>query len=1806
MKSNKTIKLIPVLLALAGFMTSIVRGADLFWDANGATAGTGGAGTWTTANTWRDGSATGTLGNWADGNVAQFGGTAGAVTVGTVSVGGMGVTVNSYSFTAGTITFSGGILDVNTIGGASGGATFTCNLAGSVVFKATGNAAAANVSAPPAAINADNTGLTSFELNANAVGNPLSLLHQGALGPNGSTVTVTKGVLSLSAASGTTYNSWVTSFGSGGIRLRVTGTQTYSGNGTLTGNVDFMTIAGATLIYLGTLDIGANTLTLAPTTLGSGAVTLNGAITGSGNLAVNIATVLAAGGDGTVTLGAANPLFTGTATTYQNKGRLTLNHVNALQNATLDTGASGSQSVTFGVAGDNTYNIGALTGSDALAIGANTISVGVKTVDTTFSAVISGSGGKLTKVGANKLTLATSPTYDGLTTVSAGTLALNSGIALATSSSVSIAAGGTFDVSASSTYTLGSGASLTASGTGTGLGSTAAQIKAGVGTTGLDLGSRPVTLNFTPTGFSGDSTHPALYVSSGTLNINSAITVVNNGASPLGNGTYVLIKAANASTTGTPTLSGGSVGGQGLVAGKNALVQRNVSTGDIELTVQDALVSTTTLTRHTGTVNNNTYGDTLQFDISVTGSGATPTGTVELRDGSPSGTLLGSASLSGGAATISPALNALTAGTHTLYAVYSGDPTYQSGSGTLSQTVLALSVTVSGASASSKMFDNTTAATLTSGTVSTVVSGDTSTEINANSGSFANVGPGTGITVTTVLSGTKASSYSLSSPPTFTADILTAATWTATTTPASWNTTANWLNNLVGTGSGNTADFNTVNLPADTTVNLTAPRTIGSLIFGDTDTSSAASWTLANNGSGANTLTLAGGTPTVTVNALGAGKIVTITAAVNGTEGLTKSGVGTLALGTIGNSYSGGTTINQGILQIADNQHLGAIPGSFTAANITLNGGTLSNSATVTLGATRGITLGSSGGAIAFVTGNNSVGGIIAGANPGPLQVTGSGGTMNLQGANTYAGGTTLSGSGTMVVGTVNSVGTVGSITSGPFGTGTLNLNGSQLRALTSAPSDPVVLLNNVALSADTTFPTVAGELGLTFAAPVAISGGSRVITTDVGTTVSGKLLTLSGVISDGGNNYGLTKAGAGTLVLSGANTYGGPTLVNAGALVVTHNTALGNTVGATTVASGAGVALSGGVTVTENFSIAGTGPAVGSGIAATQRGAIQSSSGNNVVSGNITITAASTRIGCQDGASLTISGTITTNGLVSGLILRNGLDTSGSTTTISGTGNAWGDTQIFGGTTRLGVNNGLSPGRLTVGTGSIGSTTFDLNGYHQTLVNLQSAGTAPGITNSSAALATLTLNNTGEDQSYGGYLNGSIALVKDGAFRQTFTAPAAYTGATIINGGTLAFAGSGSMANSPLIGVASGATFDVSGLSSAFTLGTSQALSNTAAGTGILNVGSVGMNTGTGRLGISFNGSPAFAVTNGTLTLLSGTVVNLNNLGPALGSGSYKIISKIAAGTPGTVVGTAPTSVTVGGNGVNGTASLQIVGGELYLNVIGTTTLALSSASPTNGYLDSVTLTAAVQTNSATAGNATGNVTFTYQTNGVPFLTNVVSLTVLADGTATNILTTLPRGTNLITAAYPGDSNYLASSASLNQIVTNHPPTAVDGTYYRAKALSLKFAITNLLAHVTDADGDTIALQSVGSGLTNATITADSTYVYYLPGTGAGSNDNDVVSYTVSDGFGGTATANIFINVYSATGQAQMSIPTNGVVNIKFFGIPNYTYVVQTTTNLSVPWWTLSTNAAGTNGIWQFTDLNATNAQQYYRLAQP
>jgi hypothetical protein len=53
--------------------------------------------------------------------------------------------------------------------------------------------------------------------------------------------------------------------------------------------------------------------------------------------------------------------------------------------------------------------------------------------------------------------------------------------------------------------------------------------------------------------------------------------------------------------------------------------------------------------------------------------------------------------------------------------------------------------------------------------------------------------------------------------------------------------------------------------------------------------------------------------------------------------------------------------------------------------------------------------------------------------------------------------------------------------------------------------------------------------------------------------------------------------------------------------------------------------------------------------------------------------------------------------------------------------------------------------------------------------------------------------------------------------------------------------------------------------------------------------------------------------------------------------------------------------------------------------------------------------------------------------------------------------------------------------------------------------------------------------------------------------------------------------------------------------------GIPGCSYALETATNSPMgPWWPMATNTANTNGALIFTNLQATNSQQYYRTALP
>jgi beta-galactosidase len=148
-------------------------------------------------------------------------------------------------------------------------------------------------------------------------------------------------------------------------------------------------------------------------------------------------------------------------------------------------------------------------------------------------------------------------------------------------------------------------------------------------------------------------------------------------------------------------------------------------------------------------------------------------------------------------------------------------------------------------------------------------------------------------------------------------------TWTADAN-GNWSDASNWFGSNVADGSGNTADFSTINLTADRIVTLDAPHTISTLNFGDTAPDH--NWTLA----GANTLTL-GTTPVINV----VNQNATISTVIAGTA-FTKIGLGTLLLnGTTANTFAGTLSVNAGALT-EDFSNLG------TPVDLINNGVTLS------------------------------------------------------------------------------------------------------------------------------------------------------------------------------------------------------------------------------------------------------------------------------------------------------------------------------------------------------------------------------------------------------------------------------------------------------------------------------------------------------------------------------------------------------------------------------------------------------------------------------------------------------------------------------------------------------------------------------------------------------------------------------------------------------------------------------------------------------------------------------------------------
>lgn len=306
-------------------------------------------------------------------------------------------------------------------------------------------------------------------------------------------------------------------------------------------------------------------------------------------------------------------------------------------------------------------------------------------------------------------------------------------------------------------------------------------------------------------------------------------------------------------------------------------------------------------------------------------------------------------------------------------------------------------------------------------------------------------------------------------------------TWSATTgSPASWGTAGNWTGSVIADGASSAANF-TSNITGGYTVNLDVSRTIGSVVIGDSSPSNA--FTIATGG---NTLTFDNGSSNaaLTQNGNGASDVVSGNLAI--------AGNGTLVIS--GSRGFSSFTVSAGITS------------ALSAGTQTLN---INNS-----GASHTTTL-------SGIIGDGGAGGKIAVSKTGT-------GTATLSNANTYTGGTTL-GAGTLNVNNANAL-----------GSGALTITGGTLNNTTGSA---ITLATNNAQSWNGSF-AFGGTRALNLGTG-SVSLGANVTTTVGG--ASANSLTVGGDISGAG--FSLTKAGNGTLILGGTNTYDGGTVINGGVL---------------------------------------------------------------------------------------------------------------------------------------------------------------------------------------------------------------------------------------------------------------------------------------------------------------------------------------------------------------------------------------------------------------------------------------------------------------------------------------------------------------------------------------------------------------------------------------------------------------------------------------------------------------------------------
>ena len=772
------------------------------------------------------------------------------------------------------------------------------------------------------------------------------------------------------------------------------------------------------------------------------------------------------------------------------------------------------------------------------------------------------------------------------------------------------------------------------------------------------------------------------------------------------------------------------------------------------------------------------------------------------------------------------------------------------------------------------------------------------------------------------------------------------------------------------------------------------------------------------------------------------------------------------------------------------------------------------NNSTSTLNVNGTVSLGANNLTLDGTGTNTTIAGVSSGTGAVVKNDTG---TVNLSGANTYSGGTTLN------------LGTLNANNNTALGTGSVNLAGGTLASTSSA-----TLANNLTLSANsglsnintsgTLTQTASSTLNManvTHSGAVSLSNsattGTLTVQVDTGSS------TISGVIANGGtaSSGNLTKTGGGTLVLSGADTYSGTTTISNGSLQLGASNVLNNASSVSIGASGTlnlnkfsqkigSLTATGGATL--DFGAGGTNTFVFGTYTPPSSGVLTVA---NWTSGS---TILASTVGAQNVSSIYLSGygTAAEAGTTSSTIYGNAYAITaaaqnwkywdGSTTNWT-TNGFWSSTASptftnTGTPNGVGVladignfNTGVNATPTLQGNTTLGGLRFDsaatqtytVSGNTRTLTMQQTTGPAfiqqQGSVAQNISVGTLALtSNTVLDTTGSGSLTINSVVSGAGSLTKTGTGGSAilygantYNGGTTINDGTLVAGNNTALGNTAgAVTVSSSATLALTQTAGAANITVANAVNINGAGVG--NNGALqnltGSNTLTGV--VTENGDSTISAASGTTLNLTNTAGNgltgTNTNTTFAGTGTVNV-NKITTGTGGVIVN--------GGNvNFNGTTNANTYTGATTVN---SGTLTLNKSAGTNAVAGNLNINGGTVALSASNQIADSS-TVTMAGSGILNLNGNSETVTAVNGTSGSSSLTLGAGALTISGAGNASSNYAGAITGTSGSSLNLTGT---GTTYLSGNSSAFAGSINISNGTLNASGSNSVL---GTGAVNVT----------------------------------------------------------------------------------------------------------------------